>query len=338
MKSHTVPRKLLDQFAYDDPVTRSKRLWQYQKGRTPWWKASPKTATRWDGHFADPMNAAMEEELELRLKREFEDPVNEFIEMIGYRTFFLTPTHIRPLTGYMRMLFTRSRARQAASKGQAETMVDALRSLRSNEQQISELIGKYTMEVLDRGLGTRMVTREEVMAAIEKEIEKHSASDEPQRRYIHALETMIKFPDENVKNGEWHIVRSDSDKPFVIGDAPVVTWVRTNNNLLYFGQGFGRPNVEAFLPVSPTACLHVLPRVVRTRLVVAPTSLEVNMAQAAFATQQCFSNVYSQETDQVLQRHFGRIRLGIDGFSVNHIDYKKALFEILMGRRPQTVA
>src|ERR1700722_16983297 len=84
MFSHTVPKKLLEQFAYDDPRTKSKRLWQYQKGLPPWWKASPGRATAWDGHFADPANAAKEEQIELRLKQEFEDPVNEFIEMIGY--------------------------------------------------------------------------------------------------------------------------------------------------------------------------------------------------------------------------------------------------------------
>ncbi len=31
MKSHTVPHFLLDKFAYDDPVTRSRRLWQYSR-------------------------------------------------------------------------------------------------------------------------------------------------------------------------------------------------------------------------------------------------------------------------------------------------------------------
>ncbi len=99
MRSHTVPRKLLEQFAYDDPVTRSKRLWRYKKGRAPWPHASPRTATRWDRHFTDPANAAKEAELEARLKREFEDPVNEFIEMIGFRTFLFTPANIRALTG-----------------------------------------------------------------------------------------------------------------------------------------------------------------------------------------------------------------------------------------------
>jgi hypothetical protein len=56
MESHTVPRKLLDQFAYDDPITRSRRLWQYANDRSPWRRASPRTATRISGHFADPVD------------------------------------------------------------------------------------------------------------------------------------------------------------------------------------------------------------------------------------------------------------------------------------------
>src|SRR5579872_1483127 len=109
MLSHTVPKKLLEQFAYDDPITRSKRLWRYQKDRSPYGRAAPKTATRWEGHFAHPANAAKETEIEGRLKREFEDPVNEFIGEIGYRTFILGPNQIRVLNGYITMLFNRSR-------------------------------------------------------------------------------------------------------------------------------------------------------------------------------------------------------------------------------------
>jgi hypothetical protein len=50
--------------------------------------------------------------------------------------------------------------------------------------------------------------------------------------------------------GAWSIIHTDSHKPSVIGDAPAVMWERTDNNILMFGQGFARPNVEAFLPVS----------------------------------------------------------------------------------------
>ena len=70
---------------YDDPITKSRRLWRYQKGRSPYPNASPRTATRWDGHFADPADSAKEAEIEVRLKREFEDPVNEFSRILRLR-------------------------------------------------------------------------------------------------------------------------------------------------------------------------------------------------------------------------------------------------------------
>ncbi len=194
------------------------------------------------------------------------------------------------------------------------------------------------MDVIDRRLALRMVTRKEVVAAIEKTIAEHSSADEAQRLYVQSVETMMDFADENMLNGQWGILRAEPDQPFVIGDAPVVTWERSDDNRLHFGLGFARPNVEAFLPVSPTACVHVLPRVERTRPPLAPSVVEVNMAQAALATEHCFTNVCSAEIDAILQRHLGTIRLGIEGFSVRHIDYKKLMFEILMGRHSQTAA
>jgi len=338
MKSHTVPKKLLERFAFDDPVTRSKRLWRYQKDKPPYGRAAPKTATRWSGHFADPANAAKEAELEQQLERKFEHPVNQFIEIIGFRTFVLQPSHIKAFTGYLTMLFTRSRARRAASQGQTDITIEALRSLLSDEQRLSELIAKHTMDVINLGLAARMVTREEVVSAIEDTIATHSDTDEAQRRYIQTVQMMMEFADVNMLNGDWHIIRAEPDQPFVIGDAPVVTWERTEQNILILGQGFGRPNVEVLLPVSPTTCLHLLPRVTRPRPVRMPATAEVNMAQAAFATQHCFTNILSPEIDGILQSNFGTMRLGIDGFSVKHIDYKNLMFDILMGRHGSPVA
>lgn len=332
MQSHTVPRKWLEQFAYDDPVTRSKRLCQYQKGRAPLPHVSPKSATRWELHFSDPDDATKEAELEARLKREFEDPVNEFIGMVAFRTFFLSPAHIRALAPYMTMLFARSRARRAASQEHADITIEALRSLLTDEQCLSELIGKHTMDAIDLGLGVHLLTREEVVGIIESAIAKHSNAHEAQRRYVQSVETMMEFADENLLNGDWGILRAEPDNPFVIGDAPVVSWERSDNNTLHFGIGFARPNVEVFLPVSPTACLHVLPKVKRTRQPLTPSVVEVNMAQAALATERCFTNICSAEIDAILQPQFGTVRIGIEGFSVRHIDYKKVMFDILMGR------
>jgi hypothetical protein len=336
MFSHTVPRKLLEQFAYEDPRTKSKRLWQYQKGLPPWWKASPGRATAWDGHFADPQNAAKEEQIELRLKQEFEDPVNEFIELIGYRTFFLDSRRIRLLAGYLRMLFTRSVGRKAASAVNAKAKMDAFRALLKDDKKLSELTAKRTGEAIGLGLrATEAVVKETIIAVTEKQIAEQGSPDEAQRDYLQAVETMMAFQDEGMLNGQWGILATDAAHPFIISDAPVVTMERTQGNRLYFGVGFARPNVEVFLPVSPTACIHVLPVVTRTRQVQLPSVTEVDMAQAAFATKHCFGNINSPEIDAVLQPQFGTIRIGITGFNTHHIDYNQVLFDILMGRRPR---
>lgn len=333
MKSHTVPRKLLDQFAYDDPVTKSRRLWRYQKGRAPRWDASPRTATRWEGHFADPTDAAKEEQIELSLQRKFEEPVNEFIEMVGYRTFALNSTHIRSLAAYMRVLFARTRARRSASEGQAETKRQAMRTLLANEEWMSALVGKHTMDVIASGLvEPQMVTREQIIFSVTRLIEKHSGIDEAQRGYAETVLTMMAFPDPGLLHGQWELFYTTPDKPFVIGDAPVVTWERVDRDTRVLGLGFARPNVEAFLPLAPTVCVRVLPVVQRTRRVLTPYVEEVNMAQAAFSTDYCFSNIFSPEIDTTLQPHFGEMRMGIDGFSTNHIDAAKLLFDVLMNQ------
>lgn len=75
MNSHTVPKRLLRQFSYFENTTRSYRLWRYEKGRTPYSKASPDTATRIDGHFSDPRDTELEAMIERRLAYEIEDPV-----------------------------------------------------------------------------------------------------------------------------------------------------------------------------------------------------------------------------------------------------------------------
>lgn len=181
MLSHTVPKKLLAHFAFDDPVTRSMRLWQYQRGLPPYGRATPKTATRWDGHFVDPANAAKEAEIELRLKREFEDPVNAFNDLFAYETFAFTQTRIRLLTGYVTMLFHRTRARQAASPDQQSRMLEALRSLRADEGRLSLLVGKMTMDLVPGGL-RRLVTKDELLFVIDQRIAEQSLMDAPQRR------------------------------------------------------------------------------------------------------------------------------------------------------------
>ena len=331
MKSHTVPKRLLDQFAYDDPITKSRRLWRYQKGRGPYWKASPDTATRVDGHFADPRDEAKEHELETRLNQEFEQPVNEYLDQLGYRTFVFNGTHIRQLTAYVMLLFNRSQGRRSASRYQVDLMVDAIRKLLADEEKLARVAAKWTLDSIADGYGI-VVTPDFVTQRLEEQLADKVSKDQPQQSYLDTMENAMSTLDATILNGDWNVLHSTPDDPFVIGDAPVVTWERVEGNFPIHGQGFTRPDVEVFLPVSPVACLHILPRVERTRRVVTPKPMEVNVAEAQFATEFCFAHVCSEAINEALQPRFGHSRIGITAFSVRHRDYSNTLFEIIMNR------
>jgi hypothetical protein len=269
--------------------------------------------------------------LESRLNREVEQPVNLFIEHAGYRTFVPTRLQMLQLTAYMVLLWHRSRARKAATRVQVEIVVSSMRSLLANDQQIATLAAKWTLDIIARGHPlARTVTTEEVRESLLKMIDDHLADDQIQHTYAGTIERALSRPDDGMLNGNWELLHTTPGEPFVIGDAPVVTWERTENNFLIYGQGFSRPNVEVLFPISPIACLHIQPLVRRTRRVHTPSTQEVNMAQAAFATAHCFTNIHSDALNTLLPPSFGRAEIGVTAFNVAHRDYSNTMFEILM--------
>jgi hypothetical protein len=139
MNSHTVPRFLLDQFAYDDAITNSRRLWCYEKGKAPFRGISPKTATRIPGHFADPANAKREAELERRLNEEFETPVHQFLRDLPYRAFVLSPLNIRQLTRYVTLLWTRSQNRRGGTRQQIAISIESTRAFLADEEKVRKV-------------------------------------------------------------------------------------------------------------------------------------------------------------------------------------------------------
>jgi hypothetical protein len=116
--------------------------------------------------------------------------------------------------------------------------------------------------------------------------------------------------------GDWKCLRTVPTKPFIISDAPVVTWERLTNRHFSYGMGFHRANVEVLLPISPLVCLHIQPDVQRVRPAARPSIGEVNAAQAAFAGRFCFSNIDSSWIDQIVQQNFGKAELGVRAFTV----------------------
>lgn len=327
MESHTVPRKLLEQFAYDDATTGSKRLWRYEKGRPPYKKASPRTATRIDRHFSDPEDATKESQIEVRLNREFEEPVNRFLFEIVEPGFMPTEERRRLLTFYVTLLFQRSEARRLASTHLQDVSKHALRLFVENESQVVTVAAKWS---LDLGF---LVTKEQVVKIARAHSGDHFDRLDAQKSYVGMLVKMMSELDRELFEGEWNYIRTVPTDPFIISDAPVVTWQRMPNGALSYGVGFHREGVEVLLPISPLVCLHMLPDVKRSSTARRPTVREVNAAQAAFATRFCFSNAESAEVDRLFQENFGTAEIGVKSFTIWHRNYGTAVYDILMNQK-----
>jgi hypothetical protein len=332
MKSHTVPRRLLEQFAYYDTVTKSLRLWRYEKGRTPYWKASPETATTIEGHHADPTNPAKEEELEQRLNTEFEDPIHRHLDGLDDPAFLVSDLNRRRLTFYVTLLFVRSKARRMAAAHLQKVTRHAYESFLANDTQVLTVAAKWSIDLILSGrLKIGYVTRRYVQDSALRLLQESQTEQARQKNYVGTVERAMATLDEVIYSGDWNLLRAPlGSPPFVIADAPVVTWERLDSGAFAYGMGFHRPNVEVFLPVSPSSCLHIQPAVERTRAVKVPTVDEVNAAQAAFASRSCFTNVKDPRVDAVLQPNFGKAELGVTAFTVWHRDYTNAVYDLLM--------
>jgi len=334
MKSHTVPRRLLRQFSYFDATTKSERLWRYQKGKPPSPKASPKTAARVDGHFENPIDAAQEALIEQRLANEVEGPVNRLFDGLNDPAFTFTEDRRRPLTRYITLLFNRSMARRNATQHIISVRNYALQQFLQNDVQLMTVATHWNLDAFFRGLNFgRLFTPTDVAGAAVRYIAADPTGSSLQESYSQSIiHAMTQF-DEAMFLGEWRRIYTSPDKPFIVSDAPVITWTRNRQGSLAYGAGFNTQNVEVILPISPTTCLHMLPNVRRSESPMVPTVDDVNAAQAAYATASCFCNIGSQEIDAIVQSRISTVVLGENVFTVWHMPYQNLVYDILMGRR-----
>jgi hypothetical protein len=159
-----------------------------------------------------------------------------------------------------------------------------------------------------------------------------SIADEDQKIRHMEFELKAAQPpfDEKMFRGQWNILRSDERNPFILSDTPVVTWERTAARAFSYGIAFWKPNVEVVLPISPSVCLHILPQVERTRPTVEPEVMEVNIAQAAFASHACYADRNANDIDEIVQKHASTVQLGRNPFKIWHRVNDNTHYEILM--------
>lgn len=241
------------------------------------------------------------------------------------------PHYVAQLTRYITLLFNRSRNRRNATRENTQIQVESLQSLLANDHQISQIAARWTIGQIGIGISPEeaTVTADEVRERLNETIERIQTEEHIQTTYVDAMERALASFDQTIAGGRWGILSTTPDNPFIIGDAPVVTWIR-GGNFLHYGFGFQRPNVEVLLPVCPTACLHVLPAVPRNQQLLTPTVSEVNEAQASFASEYCYAHTNSPVLNDLIQCRIGRRRIGVYLFSVRHRNYSNTMFELLM--------
>lgn len=331
MNSHTVPQRLLEQFAYFDERTRSLRLWRYEKDRRPYWKASPETATTVDRHFASHEDASLEQHIERRLAYEVEDPVHCFLPDFVDPTFVLSPSQRSSMTRYVALLFNRSMARRRGTSHLQDVKIHALRKFLETDWQLLTVAAHWNLKAYFTGLSLgRLMTKEDVSRAALGLVEEHQSPTAEQEAFAGSIVRAMEVFDRKTFRGEWRTVRTEAEHPFIISDSPVVTFERLADGRLNMGLGFSRPNVEVILPLSPAVALHVLPDVKRTRPVLAPSSGDVNRLQAAFAFRACYGNVEDPDIDHIVQQYISTVQIGKNAFTVWHVNYDNAFYEHLM--------
>lgn len=247
--------------------------------------------------------------------------------------FIRTDSHRAQLTRYVTLLFLRSKSRRSGTRHLQQVKRRALDSFLSNESQLLTVATNMNIDLICRGVPmSRPISKEEVAEDTRRYFGHPWDEDAEQQQYMVGIQIGMTNLDEPMYRGDWKLLTTTPDNPFIISDSPVVTWQRDEAGVLHHGGGFHRPNIEVILPVSPTACLHILPDVERVRRAVPPTLEEVNIAQAAFAYRDCFANVFKAEIDALVQRYISSVRIGDNVFTVWHRNYDNALYDILMDR------
>jgi hypothetical protein len=334
MKSHTVPKRLLKQFAYNDLSTKSPRLWEYRKGKKPNGLASPKTATRIDGFFANPEDAQFEAIVEARLNAEIEEPVNRFLSDISDPTFAATDAQRRSLTRYIFLLFNRSAARKKATEPLMDIKIHALESFLKNDAQLATVAAQWNIQAYYDGRRfERLITTEDVARSARRVNSFSKSPMELQKTFAEGIVNQMTHLDDKLYGGEWKVIRAQPNDPFMLSDAPVITFVRSQSGVVSYGVGFHEPNVEVALPISPTVCLHVLPDVRRTLPTIPPTTYEINRGQAGFASQSCYANENLPQLDKHMQEFGCSLEMGKNVFTLPRSNYNNIFYDILMGVR-----
>lgn len=312
MKSHAIPKCLLKRFAYLEPRTESHRLWRYEIGRKSVGTASPKSETRTEGYFARPSDPRFEESIEKTLADKIENEVHDELVALSSPLFVLSDRHKRALTRYIALLFTRCPGRKLAVRTIMQETRRRLVAFVDNDAAVLQYAVKVSMKE------RQYISADRFRRTWRKLLSEEEDAESMQEQFAATLDRWKEHFDDHLYHGQWNFIYS-ADGGFIIGDNPVVTW-KMENGQPSFGVGIHVPGAEVFLPISPTACLHLLPAGHPRPFVSRPTPVQVNEAQIMFMTKRVYSQRLMPEINDLVQRKGAVLQMGHNCFLIPRND------------------
>jgi hypothetical protein len=325
-----VPQRLLEQFAYFDPKTQSLRLWRYEAGRKPYWRASPETATAEEYHFSDPMDENRERVIEKRLASEVEDPVNKILNPLCSEGYEFRTEDKQNLTRYLQVMFHRSIVRRRFSAVLATDLESAFERFLANEQYVLTVLALWNIEAALSSKSSRFYRKSDLERIFRRNLAKLRTDEAVQQRYVETVERSIESVDPVICRGDWDVIRTNGSDPFIISDTAFVSFRRDEKMQVHCGIGVHEQDAEIILPLSPLCCLHVRPKVTRTRQIVEPNARDINLSQIRAANRYCYADRKSSLIDGLMQQFHKTPVYGRDMYSVVHRDYAHQIFEMFM--------
>ena len=301
----------------------------------PYPRASPKTATRIDGFFAKSDDQAAEGIIERKLAEKIEDPVHKFISKFDDPAWSIDEHQRRQMTRYIILLFNRCEARKEGTKHTQKIQAITLQRFLDDEVRLITVAAQWNIKALLGGKRLPGLITAHTVAVAAKRLMHYLQTDlAHQDAFVNLIVTALAGShtpqaDEAMIEGEWKVIRTDPNEPFIISDTPVVTWERLAHGF-NFGIGFERANLEVIVPVSPLSCLYILPAVERMTTPIMPTIREVNIAQAAFSHRACFADRKSEEIDRLVQENIHKVKIGRNAFTLWHRKFDEVFYDTMM--------
>jgi Protein of unknown function (DUF4238) len=316
--SHIIPKFYLEQFAH--PAKRKDkpgRIWVYEKGKQPDERATSVQGVQngYFGYIRD--DGSMDGVLEAAFEKDLAQRENECDEVL-----FCSKSHLyhwphgsrQKLAFYSALLYSRAtQRREHSAKNSRHTVEIFEKVLKEDKTLLSDVTASYSKRF------SQTFTGEEIRDLLLKSVLK---SREP------GAEKNV-FLSDLINNAEW-IARLILEKPlwevwqavegeeFITSDNPLVSAVLLPHGKFHPGYGFGKKEIIALFPLSPTACLAAgafargTKGIVGYRTVTSAMVNEINEAVISISDRYVYSKTLSDAVQKNVDLFGGSIRYGIN--------------------------